>query len=189
MPRRTESWSEVGRLLQVSDQRPHLALVGMMGSGKSTLGRRAAAELGRGFVDLDIEIEDRERTTIPDLFERGESVFRYAETSALAAVLARSEPLVIATGGGVVTVAENRRLLMERAYTVWLSAAPGVLAERVGDGEGRPLLDGDPHERLVTLLRDRQDLYRMAADQVLEVDSIEIDDALAALRAMAGSGT
>lgn len=159
-----------------------------MGSGKSTLGRLAAGELGRRFVDLDDEVEQRESLTIAELFDRGEPGFRAAETRALEAALGDPEPVVVATGGGIVTVAENRQMLSERARSIWLVAAPAVLAARVGSGEGRPLLGEHPLDRLSTILDERQELYAVVADERLDVGASTIDEALTALCAMAGSG-
>jgi 5-deoxy-5-amino-3-dehydroquinate synthase len=143
----------------------HVALVGMMGSGKSTVGPLLARRLGYGFVDLDPTIEAGAGRSVRQLFvERGEPAFRQLEAEALAAVLARPDPQVIGTGGGVVLAESNRQRLAGAARVVWLSAPPEVLAGRVGHDPGRPLLaEGDPEATLARLLHEREACYRRAA--------------------------
>jgi shikimate kinase len=155
----------------------HVALIGMMGSGKSTVGRRVAALTGREFIDLDEAIVAREGTSIPEIFATdGEAYFRRAEWEALAAVLARTDPVVVATGGGVITTATCRDLLCRGAEVVWLRASPSSLTERVGDGSGRPLLSGeDPAAVLNRLATDREPLYAVTADVVVHTDGLTVD--------------
>lgn len=156
----------------------HVALVGMMGSGKSTVGRRVAARTGRDFVDLDDEIEQREGACIPEIFaEAGEESFRSCELAALRAVLGRDDPVVVATGGGVVTTAACREVLAGGAHVVWLRADVGTLADRVGDGGGRPLLTGgDPAQALTRLAEERAPLYASVADSVVDTDQLGLDE-------------
>lgn len=155
----------------------HVALVGMMGSGKSTVGRRVAALTGREFVDLDETIVAREGISIPEIFATdGEAAFRRAEWEALVAVLDRTDPVVVATGGGVVTSATCRDLLGRSAEVVWLRADPSALAERVGDGRGRPLLSGeDPAAVLSRLAADRDPLYAATADVVVDTEGLVVE--------------
>lgn len=155
----------------------HMALVGMMGSGKSIVARRAALELDRPFVDLDDAIEAAAGASIPDIFAaRGESGFRELETHQLVAALARPEAIVLATGGGVLLREANRNALAGAAAVVWLRATPQTLAARVGEGRGRPLLDGaDVAAELGRLTLERQDLYAAAADVVIDVDELSIE--------------
>ena len=108
-------------------------LVGMMGSGKTTVGRLVAQRLGRRFVDSDEQVEARAGRTVREIFEaEGEAAFRALEAGALAEALAAPEPAVVAAAGGVVLDPGNRRALREAATVVWLRAGPGVLASRAG---------------------------------------------------------
>src|SRR5690606_27867321 len=150
----------------------HVVLVGLMGVGKSTVGRRLAKELARPFADVDEQVELRAGLVIPRLFEeRGEEAFRTLEAEVLADLLDRPEPLVVAAGGGAVTRAENRaRLRAARAVVVWLQASPAFLAART-DPTHRPLLAGDdPAGALARLLAERRPLYAAAADLAVDAE-------------------
>jgi shikimate kinase len=155
----------------------HVVLVGLMGVGKSTVGRRLAKEMDRPFADLDEQVELAEGATVPRLFrERGEAAFRAVEAGLLADLVARPAPLVIAAGGGVVTGDANRRLL-EKTFVVWLRASPQFLAGRT-DPTHRPLLaGGDARGRLDRLLDERQVLYEEVADVAVDVEPFHaVDD-------------
>jgi len=164
----------------------HIALVGMMGSGKSETGRRLALVLGRGFLDCDALVVAAAGRSIPEIFEaEGEAGFRRRESENLAAVLASAEPLVVATGGGVVTVGANRDLLAG-AVVCWLRVRPEVLATRVSDGSGRPLLSGTGGddsvlERLRRLVAERDRWYGEVADVILDADELSARQAASAL--------
>ena len=147
----------------------NLYLVGMMGAGKSTVGRTLARRLKLRFVDSDHEIEARCGVKIPVIFEiEGEAGFRAREAQAIAE-LTRLEGIVLATGGGVVLLEENRRLLAARGTVVYLRATPEHLYERVRQDRNRPLLaTGDPLARLRELYRSRDPLYREIADLVVD---------------------
>ncbi len=125
----------------MGDPARHLVLVGLMGVGKSTVGRRLAKELARPFADVDEQVELRAGITIPTMFEReGERAFRRIETEVVADLLARPHPLVVAAGGGLVTEPANRAALAESgAFVVWLRASAEFLARRT-DPTHRPLL-------------------------------------------------
>lgn len=145
-------------------------LVGLMGAGKTTVGRLLAKELKYQFVDSDHEIERRNGVAIPTIFEiEGESGFRLREKQVIAE-LSRCEQIVLATGGGAILDPENRRCLHESGMVVYLAASPDTLHERTRHDRGRPLLQVD--DRLSTL-RDlyqlRDPLYREAAHMVVEV--------------------
>ncbi|MCY3806853.1 MAG: shikimate kinase [bacterium] len=164
----------------------HIALVGMMGSGKSETGRGLALVLGCRFVDCDELVAAGAGRSIPEIFEaEGEAGFRRRESETLAAVLAGPDAAVIATGGGVVTVAAGRALLADAAV-FWLRARPEVLADRVGDGTGRPLLasgagDRGALERLRQLVAERDRWYREVADVIVDVDDLSASQAATAV--------
>jgi len=144
-------------------------LVGMMGAGKTTVGRALARRLKLRFVDSDHEIEARCGVKIPVIFEiEGEDGFRAREAQAIAE-LTQLEGIVLATGGGVVLCEDSRRLLAERGTVIYLRATPEHLYERVRQDRNRPLLaSGDPLERLRELYRDRDPLYRAVADLTVD---------------------
>lgn len=167
----------------------HLALVGLMGAGKSTVGRRLAAAWGRDFVDLDDAVVAAAGRSIPELFAaEGEDGFRDRESAALRAALAGSAPVVVATGGGVVLRDENRALLADEAVVVWLDAEVGALAARVGDGTGRPLLADGPEERLRSLDAARRPLYEAVADLRVDTSDLGTDEVVAAVEAGLAAG-
>lgn len=148
---------------------PNLYLVGMMGAGKTTVGRLLARRLKLRFFDSDHEIEARCGVKIPLIFEiEGEAGFRMRETQAIAELSALSG-VVLATGGGAVLGEENRRLLAERGVVIYLSARPEDLYERVRQDRNRPLLaTPDPLGRLRELHALRDPLYREVADITVE---------------------
>lgn len=158
--------------------RRHIVLVGMMASGKTTVGRLLAERLGRPFIDSDEQVEARTGHTVRELFAlHGEPYFRERETEALVDALAVPEPTVIAAAGGVVLAELNRKALRsDRAYVVWLRAEPKLLRERIGNEPGhRPLLDDDPDAALVRLTERRTPLYAEVADHVVDVASLSAD--------------
>ena len=140
-----------------------IVLVGLMGAGKSTVGRRLAKRLGLPFVDTDTEIEEAAGATTAELFERyGETEFRDGERR-LVSRLIDGTVRVIATGGGAFIDPATRQLLNERAITVWLDAPVEVLAERTGRRDTRPLLrGGDRSAKLARLSEQRQPMYAEA---------------------------
>lgn len=140
-----------------------IVLVGLMGAGKSTVGRRLAKRLGLPFVDSDVAIEDAAGFTAAEVFERfGEDDFRDGERR-LVARLVEGEVRVIATGGGAFVDPSTRELLNERAITVWLDAPVDVLADRTGRRDTRPLLrTGDRAETLKRLSDERRPTYAEA---------------------------
>jgi len=139
-------------------------LVGMMGSGKSTVGRRLAARLGRRFLDADKALEERCGVPIATIFElEGEEGFRRRET-ALLDELSRLPSIVLATGGGAVMRDENRRMLAERGLVIFLQASLSDLWQRLRRDRVRPLLQTEnPRERIASLLALREPLYREIA--------------------------
>lgn len=158
----------------------------MMASGKTTIGRAVARRLRRPFVDSDAQIETRTGKTVREIFEReGEPAFRKLETEALRDALAVEEPCVIAAAGGVVLSEENRRMLEAGGHVVWLRADPGLLAGRVRAGDHRPLLDDDPAVTMRRLAAEREPLYELVADTVLDVDRMTKSEIVRAVEAVA----
>jgi shikimate kinase len=147
----------------------NIFLVGMMGAGKSTVGRQLAKRLGRPFHDSDQEIESRTGVRIVVIFDiEGEAGFRRRESEELQR-LAAMENIVLATGGGVVLSSENRALLKDRGLVIYLHAQPRDLWHRTRQDKSRPLLRGaDPRARIEELYHARDALYREVADVVVE---------------------
>jgi shikimate kinase len=148
-----------------------IVLVGLMGVGKSTVGRRLAGRLGVPFVDADHEIEIAADLSVGEIFEKfGEPYFRDGERRVIAR-LVDGKPQVIATGGGAFINEETRAMILAHAIAVWLDAPPHVLAERVKRRDTRPLLrNRDPHQVLADLAAVRNPIYaqapiRIASDQ------------------------
>ncbi len=140
-----------------------IALVGLMGVGKSTVGRRLALRLGRDFKDADHEIEIAARMTIPEIFaDMGEAEFRAGEARVMKRLL-EGPPIVLATGGGAILNPDTRAHLKANATTVWMRADLDVVAERVARRDTRPLLRGkDPMATLKALAEVRYPLYAEA---------------------------
>ncbi len=150
-------------------------LVGPMGSGKSAVGRQLARLLEAPFYDSDAEIERRTGVDIPYIFEKeGEAGFRQREREALEA-LTQVEPIVLATGGGAVLLAENRRCLAERGCVVYLQASVEQQAHRVRHARHRPLLvNVDPEVKLAQLMVERAPLYLAVADVTVSTDGRKV---------------
>jgi shikimate kinase len=140
-----------------------VVLVGMMGAGKSSIGRRLAARLGVAFVDADNEIEVAARMTIPDIFATyGEAYFRSGETRVIARLL-DGGPQVLATGGGAFMNADTRGAIGAHGVSVWLKAEFDVLMRRIKRRQDRPLMKTeDPGERLRALMAERYPVYAEA---------------------------
>ena len=148
-----------------------LVLVGMMGAGKTTVGRRLATRLGRRFLDSDEEIEKAAQMTIPEIFaQRGEAEFRTGEMRVIQRLLKETD-LVLATGGGAFVNLDTRALVKSDAVSVWLKADIDVLFERVSRRSNRPLLKtADPRGTLEKLIEDRYPIYAEADVTVLSRD-------------------
>jgi shikimate kinase len=164
-----------------------LILVGMMGAGKTTIGRLLADRLGWRSFDSDAQIIADTGHSVPELFAtRGEAAFRAEEERVLTEALTGDEPVVVSAAGGVVLSPSNRALLARSGTVVWLRADPEVLARRVGDGTGRPLLDDDPGSTLATLYEVRRPLYESVASLVVDVDASTPDEVVE--RILTGTG-
>ena len=157
---------------------PHLVLVGPMGAGKTSIGRRLADRLGLPFTDMDTAIEARAGTKVATIFDlEGEAGFRMREREMLAEVL-HAPPGVIATGGGVVLAEENRRLLREGAFVVHLDIAVEGQLERLARDRTRPLLQRPDREAVLhTLASERAALYAEVADLHFSTDGMSAHDA------------
>jgi shikimate kinase len=168
-----------------------VALVGLMGAGKTSIGRRLAQRLGLPFLDADAEVEAAAGTSIEEIFRRhGETAFRDGERRVIARLL--DNPLhVLATGGGAFMDASTRELLRSRAVTVWLRADLELMLARVGRRNNRPLLkNGDPRAVLERLIAERYPVYAEADITVESIDGppdATVDRVLVALAAHAAS--
>jgi shikimate kinase len=154
-----------------------VTLVGMMGAGKSSVGRRLAARLAVPFRDADSEIESAAGCTISEIFERyGEASFRDGERRVIARLLTEA-PHVLATGGGAFMDAQTRAAVKELSVSIWIKAPLEVLLQRVKRRDNRPLLKtGDPRETLERLLKEREPQY---AEADLTIESEEGPHSLA----------
>jgi len=147
----------------------NIFLIGLMGAGKSTVGKVLAKKLGRRFLDADHVIEERCGVKIPVIFEmEGEAGFRKREAQVIREITAEHD-IVLATGGGAILFPENREVLRERGTVIYLHANPNELWHRTKGGDGRPLLrNGDAKKILENFYTIRDPLYREIADHVIE---------------------
>jgi shikimate kinase len=162
-----------------------IVLVGMMGSGKSSIGKRLAQRLALPFIDADAEIETAAAMTIPEIFAtRGEAEFRAGERRVIDRILANG-PQVLATGGGAFMNAETRERVAQAGVSIWLKAEPDVLMRRVRKRGNRPLLQtADPDRTLRELLAAREPTYALADLTIISRDEpheIAVEAIIAAL--------
>lgn len=155
----------------------NLVLIGFMGTGKSSVGRRVAESLGFAFVDTDQIVVELAGKSIPRIFATdGEERFREWETEALRRC-AEKNSQVIATGGGIVTQPENRELLRRAGHVVWLKADPDVVLRRVARNRDRPLLQtADPLATIRDLFASRVELYRVCADEEINTTDLTLEE-------------
>jgi shikimate kinase len=162
----------------------HVVLIGMMGCGKTTVGRLLANQLDREVVDLDARLVIQHGMAITEMFAlRGEAWFRDAESELLTSTLASDSGEVLSLGGGAVVRPENRLVMRERSIVVWLRASFETLIQRNGSGFGRPMLAGNPEERIRTLVREREPYYRDAAHIIVDVDDLSAPQTVECVRA------
>lgn len=155
----------------------NLWLIGMMGAGKSVVGRRVAEATGLTFVDIDAEVVARTGCSIATLWgDAGEEAFRDMEAAAIARAASMAGQ-VVATGGGAVLRNENVQAMKSSGLVVWLRARPSVLAGRVEPDGSRPLLaETDPRDRLGEILEDRSRHYAGAAEVAIDTDDLSADE-------------
>lgn len=147
----------------------NIILIGLMGAGKTTIGKLLASSMGRTFIDSDHEIQQRTGVNIPVIFEfEGEAGFRKWETEVLQAVVLLPD-IVLATGGGAVLREENRELLRKNGTVIYLRVPVNELKRRTRFDKNRPLLQTDnPQARLIELFNQRDPLYRETAHIILD---------------------
>jgi shikimate kinase len=167
-----------------------IVLVGMMGAGKSTIGRRLAARLRLPFTDADTEIETAASMTIPEIFEaRGEQYFRDGEARVIARLLDNG-PAVVATGGGAFMREETRDRIRAKAISIWLKAEAEIILRRVRRRSDRPLLQtADPAATIERLLAEREPVYQTADLTIWSRDVPHeriVDECIEALHARLG---
>jgi shikimate kinase len=162
-----------------------VVLVGLMGVGKSTVGRKLAALLNRDFVDADDAISEAAQLSIPEIFEQfGEPYFRDGERRVIARLIEEGHG-VIATGGGAFVDPSTRALILERAVAVWIDCDVATLVERTARRNTRPLLrGGDPHEILTRLAAERAPFYAEAPIRVVSENGPHADTARAIIEAI-----
>ncbi len=166
----------------VMNPAPNLVMVGPMGAGKTSIGRRIAERFSLDFADVDHAVVETCGISIPTIFEQvGEAGFRAHESAALAGLLA-GEGQVVASGGGAVLSADNRAVMKSRGFVIYLKVDVDTQVKRVARDRNRPLLlNGDRREVLTELIRLREPLYLEVADLVLEADRLTPGEATAAL--------
>lgn len=146
----------------------HVFLTGFMGSGKTTVGRRLAQQLGLSFIDLDLEIEKRDGRLIRDIFAQdGEAYFRRLESDVLHSVCSNATSAVVATGGGIVINPENRLLLRSSGLVINLQVDYASVAQRLANDQKRPLLQNKDEGTITALMTERMAAYA-DADLVIE---------------------
>ena len=156
------------------DKSRNIILIGYMGSGKSTVGRKTAKAVEYTFLDTDVLIEKEEGMTISKLFEeKGESYFREIETETIRRLLAGPKGNIIATGGGLPMKEGNAELLKELGTVIYLKAETDTLVKRLSGDTSRPLLkNGELREKIETMLAIRGPVYEATADVVLQTDNM-----------------
>ncbi len=160
----------------------HVVLIGLSGSGKSAVGRALAGALGRPFYDTDLLLAARAGRPVPELLRSDAVRFRALEEEIV--VGACDAPAgVVATGGGVVLSPRNRDAIVRGNRVVWLRAVTATLADRLQQGEERPLLAGDVAARLTALLAERAALYAACATTIVDTDDLTIEQSVARVRA------
>ena len=157
----------------------NIILIGFMGCGKTSVGKRLAESENMEFLDTDEWIEREQQTTISEIFEtKGEAAFRNMETECLRQILEYTEkPFVLSVGGGLPIREENRKLLLQIGHVVYLKASPEVIYKRLHNDKTRPLLQGmNPRGRIMDLMNARKNYYEDAAEYIIHVDDRGFSD-------------
>ena len=155
----------------------NILLVGMMGVGKTTIGLQLARVLNKQFFDTDHELENRCGVSVSLIFElEGEASFRKRESKMLENVL-QHQNMVLATGGGIILSEQNRHLLKQGGWIVYLSAIPEIIVERTLKSKTRPLLQTEDRlERITEIMQQRVKLYEQSADYTIDVNNLTRDE-------------
>lgn len=154
----------------------HIWLIGMMGSGKTTVGEKVAERLGMSFIDSDASVVEWSGRTIASLFDESEAVFRSIERDVISRI-ATGRDCVVATGGGAVLDPANVLTMRTSGTTILLEADVETLSRRLADTTDRPLLSGDTD--ISTIAHAREDVYRAAADAAIETTNKDVDNVVA----------
>ncbi len=154
----------------------HLCPIGMMGSGKTTIGKRVSELLDLPVVDSDAVLIERHGMSISEMFsDHGEDWFRLRERDVIAELAASPIRSVISIGGGAIMNPSTQHVLRDRAFVVLLNASIDTLVVRVGAAYSRPMLQPNPRARLIELTSVRDPVYRAAADAVVDIDGLSIE--------------
>ena len=176
---------------EAGPRRDRIALIGLRGAGKSTLGRRLGEARGVRFLELDQDVERLTGMELSDVFEiHGQEGFRRLEREALTQVLAGHQHVILATGGGLVTEPATFELLLANCLTIWIKASPEEhMARVIAQGDARPMKDDAAHamDDLKAILTSREKLYAQA-DLVLDTTNCPTDEAVTRLVALLGNG-
>lgn len=157
----------------------NIVLIGFMGCGKSTIGRELHKKLGYHFIDTDHVIEEQIGKSIPEIFTQdGEQTFRDLETAVLKEIiLQKTNYHIIATGGGMPIRPENKALLKQLGFVVWLSCSPADILDRTSKSANRPLLDcDDPLKKITSLLNERTPIYEKSSHIKINTSSLDFNE-------------
>ena len=161
-----------------------LTLIGPMASGKTTIGQLLANELNMPFIDTDQWVEAQTGLSVSEIFQtQGEATFRSLETQALKTLL-KQENLILATGGGIMTMPENHTLLKQNARIIYLRIAPETQLNRLANDSTRPLLaTSNKQATLIQLQTEREPLYQALAHSTIDVDTLNPQEVIARIKA------
>lgn len=169
----------------------NIILIGFMGCGKSTIGKHLSRSLKRSFMDTDREIEEKEKTTISEIFAaKGEAYFRELETAFLKELAEKKgeekiENRVISVGGGLPLKEENQKLLRQLGEVIYLKASAATIYERVKGDKNRPLLQTEnPEEKIKEMMEQRKEKYEKCAHKVIAVDGKTIPEIIEEIQAL-----